>query len=1108
MENALLEALRAFAESVKAKLAANAEGELEAQLSGPISMLVERLEEDFQRRIVAKAESSLGYRLGIPDFGVLVDGALCGYIELKAPGEGADTGRYRGRNKEQWERFKAQPNILYTDGNEWCLYQNGEPAERLLRFSRDIAQHGARGVVEADAELFRGIFTRFLAWSPIVPEQPPDQAILLAPLCRLLRDDVAEALRDPESPLIALAKDWRTLLFPDASDERFADAYAQTVTFALLLARSEGADVSDISHAIAALEAGHTLLSRALQVLTDARSRREIEASLVLLQRVINAFPLGAMKSAEEDPWLYFYEHFLSAYDPKLRKDSGVYYTPVEVVKCQVALVDALLREVLGKSDGFASKDVITLDPAAGTATYLLGVVERALSGVAAEQGPGMVAARATTLAQNLFGFEIMVGPYAVSELRLTRALKDRGGSIAKDGLGIYLADTLESPFGQPAQFPQFFEPIAEQHRKALTVKDKKSVIVCLGNPPYDRHAAVGEDTRENQARTGGWVRWGDSGKPENSILEAFVGPAKQAGHGGDIKNLYNLYVYFWRWAMWKVFEHSSAESAGGAGVVTFITAASYIRGDAFVGVREMLRRLCHEVWVIDLGGEGRGTRQDDNVFNIQTPVAIAIALRKGPKDPSKPARVRYTRIRGTREEKLAQLFAVTSFRKLSWKAVSAAWHAPLRPRGSGKYFSYPKLTDLMPWQQSGVKVGRLWPISPDADVLRRRWKRLLLTASSERKDMFKNSPTGRKMGDTPRPLGSQVGRMHAISQLKAGASPGRFERFAYRSFDRQYVLADSRVVDRPAPPLWFAHGDNQIYLTTLSTNPLGQGPAVTCAGHIPDLHHFRGSFGAKDLFPLYRDAAATLPNICPAFLNLWAERLHHPITPEFFAGYIYGILAHPAFVDRFYDELEDCELRVPLTLDRDLFCDVYAAGATLLHLHTYGERFAPPGKGARGVPRGKARCVEAISDKPADYPNEYRYDSGSCTLRVGTGLVAPVEPSVWAFEVSGLRVVESWLGYRMKERKGKKSSPLDEIHPERWTADFTEELLKLLWILEQTIAMQPYLAELLERVCSSPLLPADELPAVADSMRRAPRSPEDEGLFDTAEDDGATDAR
>jgi predicted helicase len=172
-----------------------------------------------------------------------------------------------------------------------------------------------------------------------------------------------------------------------------------------------------------------------------------MSASLDLLLRVIAEVP-PATFVGPKDPWLYFYEDFLAAYDPKLRKDTGAYYTPVEVVHCQVRLIDDLLVNRLNKSLGFADPGVVTLDPAVGTGTYLLGVIEHALNQVEEEQGEGAVAGQAATLAKNLYGFELMVGPYAVAELRVSRALRDRGASLSADGTHIYLTDTLESPHG------------------------------------------------------------------------------------------------------------------------------------------------------------------------------------------------------------------------------------------------------------------------------------------------------------------------------------------------------------------------------------------------------------------------------------------------------------------------------------------------------------------------------------------------------------------------------------------------------------------------------------------------------------------------------------
>jgi predicted helicase len=401
-----------------------------------------------------------------------------------------------------------------------------------------------------------------------------------------------------------------------------------------------------------------------------------------------------------------------------------------------------------------------------------------------------------------------------------------------------------------------------------------------------------------------------------------------------------------------------------------------------------------------------------------------------------------------------------------------------------------------MPWQQSGMKVGRLWPIAADADVLKRRWKKLTMAEPSDRAELFKNSPTGHKVGDTPKPLRGGD-KITSISKLARGAACGEIARYAYRSFDRQYILADARVIDRAGPPLWLAHSDKQVYITSLFTQPLGGGPAAVASAHIPDLDTFRGSFGAKASFPLYRDAAATEPNILPGFLVLWGKKLKREITPESFAAYVYALTGHAGFVEAFWDELEDCQLRIPLTLDAKLFDKAVEAGSRLLFLHTYAERFAPKGRKAAEVPVGSAKVKKAISDKPVDYPETFEYIEQSKTLSVGTGAISPVDLAIWNYEVSGLQIVRSWLGYRMKDRKGKKSSPLDDIPPDRWTSEFTDELLRLLSILEHTIAMQPNLAKLLEAVCDGPLFLASNLPAVPAVLRKSPKGIDVGGLFD-----------
>ncbi len=1113
------EALQQFAESVASKLKALAPGQPEDQLRGPLETFLSDIGRALALKIIVKGESRLPGRLGRPDYAVLASNLLAGYLELKEPGKGADPNRYKGHDRKQWERFKSLPNIIYTDGNEWGLYRDGERIGPIVRLSGDIATSGKSAVKPADVEALKPLLTSFFSWEPTQVKDAKSLAELLAPLCRMLRQDVIDALKDANSPLVQLAGEWRQLLFPDADDERFADAYAQTVTFALLLARAEGASTIDLHGPAEKLAADHALLSRTLQEMTDPRVQAEIAPSLRLLGRVIDRVPQEALtRDRKSDPWLYFYEDFLAAYDPKLRKDAGAYYTPVEVVHAQVRLIDRLLVDRLHQPMGFSEPSVITLDPAVGTGTYLLGVIDHAMQRIAEKQGAGAVPAHATQMGQNIFGFEIMVGPYAVAQLRVSRALMDCGATLPKDGPGVYLTDTLESPHAQPPQHVMGWaqREMAEQHQKATKVKKTVPVLVCLGNPPYDRHKATDATDPGNLARTGGWVRYGappdhrqsaeefqrkkskTRAKPktaetvseeilrwrqkESILYKAFVRPALDAGHGGDVKNLYNLYVYFWRWALWKVFEHTTAT---GPGVVSYISASSYIDGDAFAGMREHMRRVCDEIWIIDLGGEGRGTRKNDNVFAIQTPVAIAIAVCYDKLNRDKPAKVHYTRIEGTRDQKLAKLEAITDFADLRSERCPNDWHAPFRPAGKGDYFDSPLLTDLMPWQHSGVECKRTWPIAPDEDTLKRRWRALL--KADDRALSFRETGDRQITGRYSVALTAKASSK-PITDLPSNAPVPPILACGFRSFDRQYIIGDGRLMSRARPDLWQVHGNRQVYLVSSLALAIGGGPAVTVAFAIPDRHYFAGR-GGKDIAPVYRDAAAKHPNIVPGLLELFVQTYGRKVSPKDFLAYLYGILGQPAFTEQFEKELETRELRVPMTKDAGLFEQVAEVGRRLLWLHTYGQRFSGKGRRKGRVPRGAARCTKPVSDRPDKYPESFDYEPATKTLRIGKGCFQPVRPEVYEFEVSGLKVVQSWLGYRMRSGKGRKSSPLDDIRPERWTAQFTTELLELLWILEATLATYPSQSKLLADVLESELFKSEDLPPVPDYMRKPDRA-------------------
>ena len=223
--------------------------------------------------------------------------------------------------------------------------------------------------------------------------------------------------------------------------------------------------------------------------------------------------------------------------------------------------------------------------------------------------------------------------------------------------------------------------------------------------------------------------------------------------------------------------------------------------------------------------------------------------------------------------------------------------------------------------------------------------------------------------------------------------------------------------------------------------------------------------------------------------LEILGTAYQRPLTPEDFLAYVYGALAQPAFTARFAAELETRELRTPITKDAKLFERVRTVGTRLLWLHTYGERFVPE-DGQRGrVPVGTARCIMSVSSNAESYPDSFNYAAATRTLYVGNGAFAPVAPEIYGFEVSGLKVVQSWLNYRMRNRSGRKSSPLDDIRPARWTSTFTTELLQLLWVLEATVTVYPEQQHLLEAVVEGACFQSADLPLVPDDRRKPQRA-------------------
>jgi len=1067
-------AVARYGAEAKAKLSnPGASGEPEDQLRAPLEGLFADLAElcGIKREwLAAVGESSLSNLKTRPDYAITLKNVLVGFVEVKAPGKGADPRRFKGHDKDQWEKLQSLPNLLYTDGNAFSVWQNGELVGSIVELEGDVEKSGAR--LTGPPELVAR-FDNFLRWEPIPPRSAAELAKVSARLCRLLRDEVTEQLDQNSPALTELAADWRKLLFPEANNQQFADGYAQAVTFGLLMARSSNIRLAEgLDQVGKELGKTNSLIGAALRLLTDeVGNEATLKTSLGALVRVLDAVNWHAVSKGQPDAWLYFYEDFLAVYDNALRKLTGSYYTPPEVVEPMIRLVDEVLRKHFGRSAGLASTDVTLADPAVGTGTFILGVLRRIAADVEADQGAGAVPQAIESAIGRLIAFEMQLGPFAVAQLRIYAELIQLIGKAPRATPRMFVTDTLGDPFTEVETLGSWYGKIAESRRQANQIKRKEPITVVIGNPPY----------KEKAKGRGGWIEAGDATNkgPLNTWL-----PPKDWGVGAHAKHLRNLYVYFWRWATWKVFDHDPEHDTG---IVCFITVAGFLNGPGFQKMRDYLRRTCDRIWVIDCSPDGHQPDVPTRIFQgVQQPVCIVLAARSKEKSTDKPAAVRYTILPvGKREEKFAALEKLKLTSKV-WQDCPTDWRAPFLPAATGKWASFPAVDDLFDYNGSGVQPARTWVIAPDQDSLLRRWQTLVRAKEADKERLFHPQMEHGRIGS------HHVGRVHARGLPGYEANPMSVAEdrgtcvapvaYGFRSFDRQWIIPDYRLINRPNPALWASRSSTQLYLTVLHRSSPTTGPAFTFTSSIPDYDHYKGSFGGR-VFPLWANADSRTPNVSSTVLEKLITSYKTRVSPEDVFAYLAGVAAHPSFTARFQGDLKQPGLRIPLTADPKLFAKAVEIGRRVIWLHTFGERYVdrkadrPPGpprlkKGGPKMPK-----EGSIPLDPDSMPDEISYDASQQRLIVGDGFIEHVSPAVWAYEVSGKRVLTQWFSYRKKNRErpiiGDRRPPskLGDIQPDHWLAEYTAELINVLNVLTLLVELEPAQAKLLEQICEGPTL-------------------------------------
>src|SRR6266571_2522123 len=684
---------------------------------------------------------------GAPDYVILrlIGGNpfTIGYIEAKDIGTPLD----KIEKDEQLKRYlRALDNLILTDYLEFRWYVKGEK-QMVARLATPAASkslvHDKEGIKTTG-----NLLCSFLQHSAEPIRKPQDLAKRMARLAHMIRDVTVTAFekRQASETLNGLYQAFKTVLLPDLPTTEFADMFAQTLAYGLFAARYNHTGAEPFNRRDAAKEIPRTnpFLRKLFSTIAGADFDDEPFIGFVNeLTQVLGVTDMDAVladfgkRTRQEDPIVHFYETFLAQYDPKLRELRGVYYTPEPVVSYIVRSVDHLLRAHFDCPDGLADTSTITipsidekgkprnessprvliLDPACGTGTFLYTIIDLIRETYHKTGNAGMWSGYVREhLLPRLFGFELLMAPYAVAHLKLGMQLAaldlpvEERSTWAYDfetdeRLGVYLTNTLEQALGRYKLLLGSF--ISDEANEAARVKQDFPVMVVIGNPPYSGHSA----------NKGKWIAellHGEDGKGGKKGGNYFEVDGKSLGERNP-KWLNDDYVKFIRFAQWRIEET-------GYGILAFISNHGYLDNPTFRGMRQSLTQSFDEIYVLDLHGNSKKKERspdgskDENVFDIQQGVAISIFVkRQGKVEASQTATVRHAHLWGPREvyEKVGQVQRLAGG-KYCWLAekdlTSTEW-TKLKPL-SPFYLFTPQDTNLRLEYEQGWKVTEMMPIN------------------------------------------------------------------------------------------------------------------------------------------------------------------------------------------------------------------------------------------------------------------------------------------------------------------------------------------------------------------------------------------------------------
>ncbi len=981
---------------------------------GDLQQLIENLNPGIRATNEPKRQ-----KCGAPDYILTRKDIPVGFIEAKDIGDADLDGLKKTGNKEQFDRYKASlNNLIFTDYLNFHLYRDGQLVNKVT--IGEVTTKGIRPLTDNFGK-FEQFINDFCSKIGQTIKSSKKLAEMMAGKARLLSDVIEKSLTSDEthhedSTLKDQMNAFKQILIHDITPKSFADVYAQTIAYGMFAARSHDPSLPTFSRqeAFELIPRSNPFLKKLFGYIAGLEVDDRIKWIVDDLVQIFLACDVAYLLkdygkgTRMEDPIIHFYEDFLSAYDPALRKARGVWYTPQPVVNFIVRAVDDILKTEFGLPQGLADTSktkikvdiqgkkveqevhkVQILDPATGTGTFLAEVVKLIHHKFEGQQGIWSNYVE-NHLLPRLNGFELLMASYAMAHLKLDLLLTETGYKPTKDQrLRVYLTNSLEEH--HPDTDTLFANWLSTEANEANRIKRDTPVMCIIGNPPYSGESA----------NKGKWIM---------NLMEDYK---KEPGGTEKLKEqnskfINDDYVKFIRYG-----QHFIEKN--GSGILAFINPHGFIDNPTFRGMRWKLLTTFDAIYIIDLHGNSKkkeiipGEMQDENVFDIQQGVSINIFLKVPKKNKDTLARVYHSDLFGKRENKYIFLQR-ECLKNVGFKEVKLVnpdyLFIPQNWEIGTFYKRFFSLRELFVKTSIGLQSHRDELVTGfDKKELQERFEAIF---SSEKYDEYLKKYSVKE---------SLTWSLKNAVLKSKGFKANDIIKLCYRAFDSRYIYYNDNFVDRTRRSIGREVHDTNVLINFPKIVKVNWNHTLITKS-IPTAisMDINGTYCA----PLYcrtnnLDKALTRePNLDLNIVNTFASNLRlafisekepneNTFAPIDILDYIYAVLHSPTYREKYKEFLKIDFPRVPYPKDRETFWRLVELGGQIRQIHLL-----------------ESPVVEQyITQYPVDGSNEVVkpiYLSGKVHIN-DTQYFNNVPEVAWNFYIGGYQPAQKWL----KDRKGRR---------------------------------------------------------------------------------------